>query len=64
MDEKEVRSLSNEALVQYFENAVTKNATPVPGQVSGSLKNLGPEQALLFKNEILRRLNEGKKKGF
>jgi hypothetical protein len=64
MDEQEVRKLSNEALVQYYENAVTKNATPVPRQVSGPLRNLGPEQALLFKNEILRRLNEGKKRGY
>ena len=62
MDEKEVRGLSNEALVQYFENAVRKNAMPVPEQVSGPLRNLGPEQARLFKEEILRRLNEGKKR--
>lgn len=64
MDEQEVRKLPNETLVQFFENAVAKNAMPVPEQVSGPLRNLGPEQAQLFKEEILRRLNEGKKRGY
>ena len=64
MDEKEVRSLPNETLVQYFENAVTKNALPVPEQVSGPLRDIGPKQAQLLKDEILRRLNEGKKRGY
>ena len=59
-----MRSLSNEALVQYFENDVTKNATPVPAQVPESLRALGPKRAQLLKDEILRRLNEGKKRGY
>ena len=64
MDGKEVRNLSNEALVQYFENAVTKNALLVPEQVSEPLRDLGQKQAQLLKDEILRRLNEGKKRGY
>ena len=64
MDEQEVRGLSNETLVQYFVNAVTKNAMPVPPQVKGELRDIGQKQAELFKVEILRRLNGNKKRGY
>ncbi|OGY41306.1 MAG: hypothetical protein A2Y82_03795 [Candidatus Buchananbacteria bacterium RBG_13_36_9] len=64
MGEQKVCELSNEALVQYFENAVTKKVMPVPEQVPEALRDLGPKQAQSFKEEIIRRLNEGKKRGY
>jgi hypothetical protein len=64
MDEQELRELSNETLVQFFENAVTKNAMPVPACVPEPLRSLGPKQVQLFKEEILQRLKEKKKRGY
>ena len=56
MDSQELRGLSNEGLVQAFENVVTKNAMPLPEQVDESLRELGPNNAKKIREEILRRL--------